>query len=101
MKQIECSEALDHIKKYINENGNYRLSTAKISVSQDSDEVYRIKFETMYDYVDFDFAFLEMLSLLFETKNINIGDKWHLDGCETCDYGSKYELSVFIHPMKE
>jgi len=57
---------------------------------------YRIKFTQMYGYVDLSFESLLALSVIFQTKKIDIGDRENWGGCETCDYGSSYQVSVRI-----
>jgi len=52
----------------------------------------------MYDYVDNSFETLTKISDFLGTKKINT-DNWSSGGCETCDYGSNYELQLEIHPM--
>ena len=52
-----------------------------------------------YDYVDFDFEFLENLSKLFKTKRINVGSRYARRGFETCDHGSSYELTFEIYEI--
>jgi len=49
-----------------------------------------------YEYVDVQFDDLLKLSELFSTKKINIGDKYGTQGCETCNYGSRYELTIHM-----
>lgn len=39
---------------------------------------------------------LVFLSELFKTNNINLGSMTKTDGCETCDYGSRASLTVYI-----
>lgn len=57
-----------------------------------------IRLSRMYDYVKFAFPELSALAELLGTKNINFGDRWHSDGCETCDYGSSYTVEFEINP---
>lgn len=61
---------------------------------------YALNITQMYEFVDINFDFLEKLSKMFETKNINIGDKESRAGCETCDYGSSYSLTIYIKNSK-
>jgi len=57
---------------------------------------YRIKFSQMYEYVNLSFETLLALSEIFQTKKIDIGERENWGGCETCDYGSKYQVSVRV-----
>ena len=56
---------------------------------------YHIKVRQMYNYVPLDFARLLELSQFFDTKNIN-DSRYHTNGCETCDYGSSYEITLYV-----
>lgn len=49
-----------------------------------------------YDYVNFDFAFLEFLSQIFKTKKINVGDRNEYSRCDTYGHGSSYEIMFRI-----
>lgn len=52
-----------------------------------------------YDYVNFDFEFLEKLSKIFKTKKIDVGDRYAREGCPTCDHGSSYEITFTIREI--
>lgn len=51
----------------------------------------------MYEYVEVNFAVLSALAELLKTKNIDT-NLYHIDGCETCDYGSSYEVEFIVLP---
>lgn len=53
----------------------------------------------MYSYVVCNLAELKALSELCGTDHINL-DKDRFGGCETCDYGSRYEIDIFIKGVK-
>lgn len=57
---------------------------------------YAITITQMYEYVEFGFDELAKLSELFQTRNINIGNRYSSPGCETCDYGSRYVITVWV-----
>lgn len=50
----------------------------------------------MYEYVRVDFEDLERLSEIFDTRKINLRERSFEAGCETCDYGSSYEVHFTI-----
>jgi hypothetical protein len=50
----------------------------------------------MYDYVDVQFDQLMKISELAQTRKINIGDKTSRGGCETCDFGSSYQIRLHL-----
>jgi len=56
---------------------------------------YDLEVTRMYEYVDFSFDILMKLSELFGTKNINV-EHFSESGCETCDFGSRYEITFNI-----
>lgn len=37
----------------------------------------------------------DYMAELFGTRDIDT-DQWHTDGCETCDFGSNYEVEFLI-----
>lgn len=49
----------------------------------------------MYEGVQVSLDLLIKLSELFGTRDIDT-DQWHTDGCETCDFGSNYEVEFLI-----
>lgn len=55
-----------------------------------------IMISRMYDYFDVQFDHLAHLSELFGTRTINIGDKSAYPGCETCDFGSSYQVIIRV-----
>lgn len=58
-----------------------------------------IKFKRMYEYVELSFDQLLQFSELFGTRKINIGDRDSWGGCETCDYGSSYEVTIHMNDV--
>lgn len=80
-----------------------RICDFKITVSTKEDYV-DIAIGRMYEYADetWDGGVPISVSLLkfskfFETKNIN-ESRWASYGCETCNYGSNYEMNFVIKP---
>jgi hypothetical protein len=63
----------------------------------DKDEVV-IVIKRMYEYVTMNLSHLTKVAKLFGTENIN-DDRYAYGGCETCDYGSSYEIRLHIKPM--
>lgn len=62
-----------------------------------STDLVTISIERMFAYVDLEFKHLMKLADFFDTDNIN-EDRYHTAGCETCDYGSCYEINLTIKP---
>lgn len=90
-------EVIDEIKTWCDSSSLRDLS---VEISSLKEGCYDVTISQMYEYVDVDFNFLERLSKLFLSKNINIGSRHSHGGCETCDYGSSYSLSLFIKDSK-
>jgi hypothetical protein len=57
-------------------------------------DVY-IQADRMYEYVDVSFEALKELAELFGTDKVDT-DQNSSGGCETCDYGSSYEVTFII-----
>lgn len=76
----------------------HRDLEVKVSKTETSHQMYEYKivFTQMYEYVNLSFDTLLALSEIFQTKKIDIGDRESWGGCETCDYGSRYIVSVRI-----
>jgi hypothetical protein len=60
-----------------------------------SDDVINITVSQMYEYVSLSFKHLRALADYFGTDNIS-DDNWSSNGCETCDYGSKYTVQLVV-----
>lgn len=58
-------------------------------------ETVRIHAARMYSFVDVSFAALKELSELFGTDQIDT-DQSSVSGCETCDYGSSYDVTFIV-----
>lgn len=56
----------------------------------------KISLETMYERPQITFADLTIVSEYFKTKNVNLYDGAHSPGCDTCDYGSSYEVIIEV-----
>lgn len=55
-----------------------------------------IRISQMYKFVDVQFDQLARLAELAQTRKINIGHKTSREGCETCDYGSSYQVPLHL-----
>jgi hypothetical protein len=52
----------------------------------------------MYEAPSPNLKVMQELSKFFDTTNINDDDEFSEQGCETCDYGSKYGYTLSIRP---
>ena len=68
-----------------------------IKIVQNTPALVEVRIEQMYEYVTITFGHLLKISEFFGTQQI--GDtRYHSDGCDTCDYGSSYEITLRIQP---
>lgn len=88
--QEKIEQAVELVKARNAESYN----KADVTASVEGDTV-RIRADRMYEYVDVSFAALKELSDLFGTDKIDT-DQDSSGGCETCDYGSSYEVTFII-----
>jgi len=49
-----------------------------------------------YEHVQVTFSHLQLLSEIFKTDCIDLGEKNEFAGCETCDHGSSYMVNFAI-----
>lgn len=63
-------------------------------------EGFTIEVAQMYCYVPLNLARLLRLSEFFGTTNIN-DSRYSSDGCESCDYGSSYEVTLHVQPEEK
>ena len=55
----------------------------------------QISISRMYGAPGLSYAILKQLAEFFETEEIS-DDTWGEGGCESCDYGSKYSVILYI-----
>lgn len=90
------TELNEQVTKVFNTKNPYRDFEVELESTKNGQN-YTVTLSQMYEYVDVTFEQLEQLSKVFETKNINIGeDRESYGGCESCDYGSKYTLRIYV-----
>ena len=66
------------------------------SLTENSDGSYLLRIKQMYEYVNSGMIQILKLCKLFETEDVCVGNSWHSNGCETCDYGSRYVVEFTI-----
>ncbi len=77
---------------------DYEGDKIKVDVRRDG-EGYTIEIEKMYSYVSLKLSQLLELANFFDTLNIN-DTRYHTNGCETCDYGSSYKITLTVMPNR-
>lgn len=84
--------SLKEFEKYLNE----RWSGCEIEIRKYTETEVVFGLSKMYDYPNLGFKDLMGLAELFDTMEIDDADRDHTSGCETCDYGSNYEVTLRI-----
>jgi len=64
---------------------------ADIKVDSTGKKIH-IKVSQMYEYVEVSLSILKEISKKMKCEEIDL-ESYQSDGCETCDYGSSYELT--------
>lgn len=59
---------------------------------------WNIGVSMMYEAPQLTFEILKKLANFFGTDRINDDDRFSMDGCETCDYGSEYGYTLTVRP---
>jgi hypothetical protein len=71
------------------------LMETKVEINKNTDNFVVVEISQMYDFVDISFEKLTKISEFFDTTKIQ-DSKYSSGGCETCDYGSTYEVTLYI-----
>ena len=78
---------------------DYSKITCNVSVDNDICKVHLSKmYEGIQDKVNFED--LTYLSKVLNTTKINLGDSYYRSGCDTCDFGSRDELTITCLDIK-
>lgn len=98
MNKYTDGEIVEKLSQILGNNeDNYSWLDHQIEVLDNTPELVRVKISQMYEYVSISFGDLLMISQFFGTQQI--GDtRYSSSGCETCDYGSSYEITLRITP---
>ena len=95
MKTYSNQEILDKLAELIKD-----MYSLEITIEKNTEDTVQIQFKNMYEYCPMSFEMLMKLAEFFDTKNINDDDRYHTNGCATCDYGSVYKFTLTIRPEK-
>lgn len=102
MKQ-HSDDAIEAFFQSLYSDADTKYCDFEIDVLAGHKDSVRVKVSRMYRYADDTYgdpsppisvAVLE-ISQFFETKDVN-EDRYHTDGCKTCDYGSNYQMNFSI-----
>lgn len=78
------------------------LRDLTVTVRQDDKEpstIY-ITAHRMYEYVPLNFEIMKMISEIVLTENIDEMSRHSRPGCDTCDFGSRYEWTLVCKECK-
>lgn len=80
---------------------SYEKPTVKVRVPYGvQGDCLEIVVEQMYEYVKMGFATLQAISDILGTEKIDIYSQDSRGGCDTCDYGSSYEITLRAYEPK-
>jgi hypothetical protein len=88
--------SVDEVVEFVNLLFKPEYEGDKVGISVRRDGLaYVIKVERMYGFVPVSLASLLSLARFFDTLNIN-DSRYSQHGCDTCDYGSSYEVTLTV-----
>lgn len=80
---------------------SYEKPTVKVRVPYGTQgSCLEIVVEQMYEYVKMGFPTLQAISDILGTEKIDIYSQDSRGGCDTCDYGSSYEITLRAYDPK-
>lgn len=94
--KIENEELDKLLSEMLLNDHDVSLCGAKFEVSVDSKGTLEIEHCRMYEFLKINFEMMEKLAAMFGSKKIDVDISEFWEGCETCDYGSKYFTRIFI-----
>jgi hypothetical protein len=77
------------------------FSNFEVEVVERNKNGVKMRVSSQYNPPDLAFEQLMRLADFFGTKAINDDDRFGIEGCETCDYGSSYGFTLTIKPEKQ
>lgn len=101
MNEKSESELEEEIKsaweKWAEENHEYISRSFYVMVKKNPTGrvKYSVKLESMYSYVPVSLSLLNVLASILDCKDVEEKEKYSSAGCETCDFGSSYEIEFY------
>lgn len=96
MRELTKKQALELFKQAVPPTYDFYDCDHEVTRTPDG---WTLTVRQMYTYVPFDAEQLFKVCELFDTMNVN-DSRYHTSGCETCDYGSSYELTLYVKDGK-
>lgn len=69
---------------------------ASVVISKIDDYSYNITIERMYEYIKLGYAELKGFAQDFGTDSVDVNDYASSGGCDSCDWGSSYSLTIQV-----
>lgn len=83
------------LKSIFDDQGMYSRHLV-VTISDKKPDFFCLTISNMYEYIKITFDHLQQVSDFFGTKNINFLRTEEVYGCETCDYGSEYSITLEV-----
>jgi len=100
VEEQKLREFEDKIRKVV-DGGSYNAPMVKVRVPYGTQgSCLEIVVEQMYEYVKMGFPTLQAISDILGTEKIDIYSQDSRGGCDTCDYGSSYEITLRAYDPK-
>jgi len=92
---MKTEEEIETFFKELYKNNDEYVDVNDVEVDFTSPAKLEVCVASMYEYVPVDFKYLLKVGEFFKTDKINL-HKESYSGCETCDYGSSYQVTYYI-----
>lgn len=96
MNELKDEQIVKFMKKLFKDEAN-SWDHFECKVSKNTKEEIKFSINRMYEYVSINLGVLMQMAEFFGTKKIN-EDQYSSDGCDTCDYGSRYTYDFTVQP---
>lgn len=96
MKHYTETEIIEKMTEIFSDEFRH-YAEPEIKVEFNSEELVIVSIEQMYEYVSINLSHLIKVANFFDTMKIN-DSRYAAGGCETCDYGSSYKITLTIEP---
>lgn len=92
-------KTINDLDSWLKEQFGRHVNIKIVNTIVDNNNYLEIRLSKSYDYPEVNFKFLKQLSEIVGSDEIN-DERFSMSGCETCDYGSNYEITLSIKNHK-
>lgn len=92
---MKTEEQIDAFFKDLYKNNDQYVDVETVKVDYRNLNKLEVTVCSMYEYVPVDFKYLSAVGKFFGTDKIDLHNESY-SGCETCDYGSSYQVKYYI-----